>query len=120
MQAASSDGNTPSFEPSANCASASERASAIFHEARHASGCGHNYQTTKDAGWSSGCAYQWSGQGAWAYSVLFMWWYNASANLATQSLKDRAADRANSWLSTMFQADPCFRIRSDGSSFNVC
>jgi hypothetical protein len=39
MQAASSDGNTPSFEPSANCASASERASAIFLSAERTFCC---------------------------------------------------------------------------------
>ena len=39
MHAASSEGSTPSFAPSANCASASERASAIFLSAERTFCC---------------------------------------------------------------------------------
>lgn len=97
-----------------------ERAGTIFHEARHASNCGHNYQSTKDVSWESGCAWPYTGQGAWPRSISFLWWYNATATMANASLRDRARDRANSMLASVFQNDPCFRIRSDGSAYAVC
>jgi len=103
------------------------RASTVFHEARHASSCGHNAKDSDcdrgescDKSWSDGCKDLGKQAGANRYQVSFLAWYIASAWRATSGLKDDARSRANDVLNRGFKSDPCFRISSSGGSYSVC
>jgi hypothetical protein len=99
-----------------------ERAAIIFHEARHASYCGHNANRCEscDHSWTDGCSWPYSGMGAITYHTVWLWWYVASATKYTTAMKDRALVRANENLAGRYDIDPCFRIASNGGSYMVC
>jgi hypothetical protein len=103
-----------------------QRAGTLFHEARHASGCGHNGGTgcprgaSCDRGWSDGCEFQWSGAGANRYQVSYLSWFASTAVWTTSAVKASAVSEANSVLRRGFNTDPCFRLDSNGGPVTVC
>jgi hypothetical protein len=103
----------------------SVRGATIFHEARHASGCGHNglYGCLRggscDFSYSDGCQESQS-QGSNTYEVNYLSWYLATAWRTTQSLKDSALMHVNDVLQRGYTLDPCIRLSSNGSPYSVC
>lgn len=104
----------------------SSRASTVFHEARHASGCSHNGGTrckrgsSCDTSWTNGCSSGTTRPGANQFQVSFLSWYIYSAWRATDALKDSARTRANYVLEYGFASDPCFRLTTRGTTYRTC
>jgi len=103
----------------------SVRGASIFHEARHAWGCGHNGGSSClrggscDFSYGSGCT-EGTMQGSNTYEVNYIAWYLNTAWRTTQGLKDAALARANDVLARGYVFDPCFRLSSNGTAVSVC
>jgi hypothetical protein len=103
----------------------SARAGTVFHEARHASGCGHNGGSSCkrgkscDKAWGDGCR-EYRGQGANQFQVNYLAWYANSAWRTTPALRSSAVARANVVLANGYVTDPCIRISSTGNTYSVC
>jgi hypothetical protein len=107
-----------------------QRAGTIFHEARHAQGfCSHTSgcvdgNDSCDPNFNNGCVGvgSGSGRGANAYTVLYMNWFATTArpDWINQSIKDDAIAEATRYLNNRFETDPCFRLDSNGFSFQTC
>jgi len=107
-----------------------ERASVIFHEARHSYGCTHPrtgcaWGGDCERGWDDGCHNIFgggTGAGAYTYQVAFLYWflYSARAGWINPALRTSAMDYANFILDNFFENDPCFRVASDGSLYSTC
>lgn len=101
------------------------RASTVFHEARHASWCGHNgdancpRKKSCDDSFNNGCTYG-SGQGADAFQVRFLEWFATTATWTTDAMKKNAIDEANGTLMSAFVHDPCFRLNDSGYEVRMC
>lgn len=106
------------------------RASALFHEARHAQGwCRHTNGCMAGSGacdpnWGSGCVgfSSSSGLGAYGFTVLYEAWFaNSARSLYTNStIRALVVADANARLAANFEQDPCFRLDSNGVPFNTC
>jgi len=102
-----------------------QRAASVFHEARHANGCGHNAGTSCPRGgscdnkWNQGCGTSTS-QGANQFEVNYLSWYANSAWRTTPTLRTSAVSRANDILATGFRVDPCIRMSANGGTFKTC
>jgi hypothetical protein len=107
-----------------------ERASTVFHEARHAQGwCGHTDRCADgegscDPNFNDGCVGFGSGDGpgANAYNVLFFHWFATTAqpHWITPPIRGNAVNEANYFLNRRFEQDPCFRADSNGHLFRTC
>jgi hypothetical protein len=107
-----------------------QRAGTIFHEARHAQGwCSHTSScldggSSCDPNWGSGCVGTGSGSGAGAnaYTVLFMNWFATTgrAGWINATIRADAVAEGNRYLSRRFGTDPCFRMDSNGYTFQTC
>jgi hypothetical protein len=92
------------------------RAGTIFHEARHADGCGHNAEDRNcyrkascDKSWENGCPAAGNDAGANRYQVTFLRAYGVSPH-STGTLRLAALQKANVILRDAFRDDPCFRF----------
>lgn len=107
-----------------------ERASIVFHEARHAEGCTHPRTGCPigrdcERGWDDGCHNIFgggTGPGAYTYQVAFLYWflYSARSGWINSALRAGATNYANWILESHFENDPCFRVASDGSLYSTC
>ncbi|MEY4509447.1 MAG: hypothetical protein RLZZ450_1569 [Pseudomonadota bacterium] len=99
-----------------------ERASTVFHEARHsgAGGCGHNAGTSCprggscDKSWTNGCEESAGKEGANKYQVLFLESYAFFGFRLTTALKQSAVARGNVILTQGYQTFPCKIVTSSG------
>jgi len=102
-----------------------ERAATVFHEARHANGCGHNggsgcpRGSSCDVAWGQGCGF-FASQGANQFQVSYLSWYASSAWRTTPAMRASAVSRANSVLSTGFVVYPCIQMSSNGGTYRTC
>ncbi|MET0386364.1 MAG: hypothetical protein ABW321_10420 [Polyangiales bacterium] len=102
-----------------------QRASTIFHEARHADGwCSHVDGCRAGAGacdtefGPDGCTgiFSSSGHGAYGYSVIYNMWYAFWARLdyINKSIRDIIVNDANARLESNFEKKTCIRADSEG------
>jgi hypothetical protein len=106
-----------------------ERASTIFHEARHAGDwCQHADNSSCangascDTNWATGCT-GWgasAGAGANTFQVVWLMQYATSATWYTYTQHFAAVIKANDILARRYQTDPCFRLGWDGWPYQVC
>ncbi len=97
---------TDLYMPFFYCSEVPKRAGILIHEARHASGVGHD-----DNGFDS----SWEYNGAWRWNVCWLAWYANACQNTNAPLKQLAVDRANVILGRDFTTDPGFRLDSTGS-----
>lgn len=104
------------------------RAAVLMHEARHATGCGHNGNDGSnecisgsdscDESFSNGCDFIGSAQepGAVTYHVLWLWGFlrNATPYYNTTAMRAQAINEANTKLKRYFDELPCFIINEAG------
>jgi len=80
----------------------SERAGGLVHEARHASGKGHNDVNHNDSSWDY--------NGAWRWQVCWLAWFAHAGTRTSKPLKKLARQRANNILKTRFTSKPGFTV----------
>lgn len=99
-----------------------QRASTLFHEARHSggSGCVHNggsscpRGTSCDLAWNDGCAGRPGMDGANKYQVLYLESLAVFGWRVPSSLRSNAVSTANAILDGGFVVDPCKFVSSSG------
>ena len=102
-----------------------QRAGTLYHEARHADGCGHNAgkncgrKTSCDKSWDNGCPAAGNDAGANRYHVTFLRAYYVSTR-STFAMRSLALTRANDMLADAFRDNPCFRFNSSGAAYDSC
>lgn len=102
----------------------SQRAAVIFHEARHADGCGHNGESCDggsscDESWEDGCPALGNQTGANKYLVLYAQWYANTAVKTTSALKTDVVLYANHVLQNYYDSTPQFLIGSNGVAYDI-
>ena len=79
----------------------SERAGVLVHEARHASGKGHN-DGNNDSSWEY--------NGAWRWHVAWLAWFAFAGTRTSPAMRTLARQRANIILATRFTTPPGFTV----------
>jgi hypothetical protein len=101
------------------------RASIVFHESRHGSGCNHNggsscpNGTSCDISINNGCA-EYTGNGADTFQAFYLSYYAQTAWRTTAGLKQSAVALANDLMSSFYVQATCLRFDSSGFGYWIC